>query len=79
MNKSALAKHQIYNNLTDLNEQDLGDIAKFIDFMRYKKQVAEKKTIKLKGILKDYDIDFSCLKEFKENTWEHLERELNSE
>jgi len=79
MNKSALTKHHIYNNLTGLNEQDLGDVAKFIDFMRYKKQVAEKKAIKLQGILKNYDIDFSCLKEFKKNAWEHLEEEFDNE
>jgi len=79
MNKSALTKHQIYNNLSGLNEQDLGDIAKFIDFMRYKKQIDKKKTIQLQGILKGCEIDFSCLKEFKKNTWEHLEQEFDNE
>ena len=65
MNKAAITKHDIYNKLIGFTEQDLNAIANFIDFMRHKKQLEEKKVLKLQGILKDYDIDFSDLKKFK--------------
>jgi len=39
----------------------------------------EKKVLKLQGILKGYDIDFSDLKKFKKQSWEHLEQEFNDE
>jgi hypothetical protein len=75
MDNEAIKKHEIYHKLTELSEQELGAIIEFIDFMRHKKKVADKKNIKLKGILKGYDIDFSDLKKFKENTWKHVEEE----
>lgn len=75
MNKTALKKHEIYNKLTGFSEQELVTIVDYIDFMRQKKQIEEKKTIKLKGILKDYNIDFSDLKKFKGETWKHVDKE----
>ena len=51
MNKAALKKHEIYNKLMELNEQEMGAIADFIDFTRYKRQLEDKKVIKLEGIL----------------------------
>ena len=78
MNKAALKKHEIYNKLLDLNERELFNIADYIDFMRYKQRRKKKKIIKLRGILKDYDIDFSDLKEFREKTWKHVEEETAS-
>jgi hypothetical protein len=77
MNKAAITKHDIYNKLIGFTEQDLIAIANFIDFMRHKNQLEEKKVLKLHGILKDYDIDFSELKKFKKQEWEHLEREFS--
>jgi hypothetical protein len=56
MNKAALEKHKIYNKLMELNEQELGAIADFIDFTRYKRQLEDKKVIKLEGILKGFEI-----------------------
>ncbi len=76
MNKGALTKHEIYNKLTGFTEQDLSAIANFIDFMRHKKQLEEKKIIKLEGTLRGCDIDFSDLKKFKQQTWQHLEQEF---
>ncbi|MFH1147498.1 MAG: hypothetical protein V1736_07305 [Pseudomonadota bacterium] len=35
--------------------------------------------MKLKGILKDYDIDLSDLKEFKKETWKHVDEEFSGE
>ena len=78
MNKAAITKHDIYNKLFGFTEQDLDAIANFIDFMRHKKQLEEKKVLKLQGILKDYDIDFSYLKKFKKQTWEHVEQEFSN-
>jgi len=75
MDKAALKKHEIYNKLTELTEKELGTIADFIDFMRNKKQLEAKKVIKLEGILKGYDIDFSDLKKLKEETWKHVDEE----
>jgi hypothetical protein len=78
MNKAAITKHNIYNKLIGFTEQDLSAIANFIDFMRHKKQLEEKKVLKLQGILKDYDIDFSDLTKFKNQTWEHVEQEFSN-
>lgn len=75
MNKTALKKHEIYNKLTEFSEQELCTIVDYIDFMRHKKQVEEKKIVKLEGILKGHDIDFSVLKKFKEETWKHVDGE----
>jgi hypothetical protein len=77
MNKAAITKHDIYNKLIGFTEQDLSAIANFIDFMRHKKQLEEKKVLKLQGILKDCEIDFSDLKKFKKQAWEHVEQELS--
>ncbi|MGA1824105.1 MAG: hypothetical protein ACMUIP_05510 [bacterium] len=78
MNKAAIKKHEIYNNLSGLTERELLNIADYIDFIRYKQRLGEKKIIKLGGILKDCDIDFSDLKEFREKTWKHVEEETAS-
>ena len=78
MNKEAITKHEIYNKLVGFSQQDLADIAAFIDFMRHKKNFEEKKVVKLQGILKGYDIDFSVLKEMKEKSWLHLEQEFEN-
>ncbi|HUU53234.1 MAG TPA: hypothetical protein VMW44_01170 [Candidatus Bathyarchaeia archaeon] len=75
MNKAALTKHEIYNKLVGFTEHDLDAIANFIDFMRHKKKLETKKVFKLEGILKDYEIDFSDLKEFKQQTWKHVEQD----
>ncbi|MBU4286570.1 MAG: hypothetical protein KKI12_00165 [Proteobacteria bacterium] len=75
MNKAALTKHEIYNKLFGFTEHDLDAVANFIDFMRHKKKLETKKVFKLEGILKDHDIDFSDLKEFKQQTWKHVEQD----
>lgn len=75
MNKEAITRHNIYNKLSGFSEQDLYAIVNFIDFMRQQKKLEEKKMIKLEGILKGHDIDFSDLKKFKEETWKHVEEE----
>ena len=80
MNKAALKKHEIYNKLAELTkEHELTNIADYIDFMRYKQQIEEKKIIKLEGILKGYNIDLSDLKEFREKTWKHVDEESSDE
>lgn len=79
MNKAAITKHEIYNKLVGFSEQDLGDIANFIDFMRHKKKLEAKKVVKLEGILKGHDIDLSTLKAFKKQTWQHVDREFDNE
>ena len=79
MNKAALTKHKIYNQQVDFSEQDLSDIVNFIDFMRHKKKLKAKKVVKLEGILKGHDIDLSALKQFKQQTWQHVDQELDNE
>jgi len=78
MNKAAITKHEIYNKLVGFSERDLGDIVNFIDFMRHKKKLGKKKVVKLKGILKGHDIDLAALKEFKQQTWKHVEQEFDN-
>jgi len=46
--------------------------------VRHKKRLEEKNIIKLEGILKGYDINFSDLKKLKEETWKHVEEESTS-
>ena len=77
MNKTAITKHEIYNKLFGFSERDLGAIVDFIDFMRHKKKLEDKKVVKLEGLLKEYDIDFAALKEFKQHTWENVEQEFD--
>ena len=78
MNKSALTKHDIYNKLNGLTEQDLGDVANFIDFMRHKNKLGEKKLVQLEGILKGRDIDLSELKVFKQQAWAHVDHKVEN-
>ena len=78
MDKAAFKKHEIYHKLTEFSEQELGAIVEFIDFMRHKKKLKDKENIKLEGILKGYDIDFSDLKKFKEETWKHVDEEASN-
>jgi hypothetical protein len=76
MNKVAIAKHEIYNNLPDFSEQELSYLTNFIDFMRHQKRIEQKKIIRLEGSLKGYDIDLAVLKEFKKQTWQHVDQEF---
>jgi len=76
MSKVAITKTEIYNKLNGFSEQDLDAITNFIDVMRHKKKLEAKKIIKLEGILKGYDIDFSDLKKFKQQTWKHVDQEF---
>ena len=76
----AIKKHEIFNKLGDLSGQELGSIADFIDFMKYKKkQPTKKKIIKLQGILKDYPVDSMDLTNFRQESWKHLEEEFRDE
>jgi len=79
MNKAALTKHDIYNKLAAFSEKDLASIADFVDFMRHQKKIKPKKVLKLQGILKDHDIDLSALKQFKKQTWQHVDQEFADE
>lgn len=78
MNKAAITKHEIYNKLVGFSEQDLDAIVNFIDVMRHKKKIGAKKMVKLEGILKGYNIDLSALKAFKQQTWQHVDQELDN-
>jgi hypothetical protein len=78
MKKSAVQKHEIYNKLSELDEEELGAIAEYIDSIRRKKHVEEKKIIKLEGILKGYHVDLADLKKFKKETWHHVDKESAS-
>jgi hypothetical protein len=79
MNKAALTKNEIYNKLAGFSEKDLASIANFVDFMRHQKKVKPKKVIKLQGIIKGHDIDLSDLKQFKNQTWQHVDQEFADE
>ena len=79
MNQIALKKHKIYNNLSKLGEKGINSLADYLDFLVTKEKKDQGKIIKLKGILSKYHIDLSCLKEFKENSWKHLEKEIDNE
>jgi len=78
MNKAAITKHEIYNKLIGFSEKDLDAIANFIDFMRHKKKLGAKNLVKLEGILKGHVIDLTALKEFKQQTWKHVDQEYGN-
>jgi len=78
MNRTAITKHEIYNKLAGFSEQDLSDIVNFIDFMRHRRKLEAEKVVKLEGILKGHTIDFSGLKEFRQQTWQHVDQELDN-
>jgi hypothetical protein len=75
MKKSALQKHEIYNKLSELGEEELGAIADYIDSLREKKHVEGKKIIKLEGVLKGYKVNLADLKKLKKETWRHVDKE----
>lgn len=80
MNEAAIKKHEIFNKLVDLSGPELGTVADFIDFMKYKKKQSPKKNIlKLQGILKGYHVDFTDLTKFRQASWKHLEEEFGNE
>lgn len=79
MNKTAITKHEIYNKLRDFSERDLNEIHRYIDFLMYKNNTVEKKSIKLEGILKGFALDFSDLETFRKSTWEHIDQEWSNE
>ena len=54
-------------------------ILDFIDFVRYKRGIKEKKVVKLEGVLKGHDIDLSDLKAFRKETWRHVDSESDNE
>ena len=78
MNKAAITKHKIYNKLVGFTEQDLVDISEYIDFVRYRRGIGEKKVVRLEGLLKNYDIDLSDLKAFRKETWQHVDSESDN-
>jgi hypothetical protein len=79
MNKVALTRHEIYNKLAGFSEKDLASIANFVDFMRHQKNLKTKKILKLQGILKNNAIDLSNLKQFKDQSWKHVDQEFADE
>jgi hypothetical protein len=48
MKKSALQKHEIYNKLGELDEEELGAIADYIDSMRQKNILKKKRSLSWK-------------------------------
>ena len=78
MDRTDNTKQEIYNKLAEFSKNNLDTIADFIDFMLHKKQLEEKKVLKLEGLLKNYDIDCADLKVFKQETWSHVEQETGN-
>ena len=78
-NSAALHKHDIYVKLTGLNDRDLQTIAEYIDFMRHKNKLDDEKILRLQGIIKNQQINFSALKKFRQETWNHVDKEAAGE
>ena len=76
MNKEAITKHDIYHKLSGFSEQELSAIENFIDSMRQKKNLGEKKLIRLEGILKGQKIDLPDLETIRKETWKHVDEEF---
>ena len=79
MNKTVLAKHEIYNKLSGLSEQDLASIANFVNFMRQQKNIPGQKNRRLQGIIADHYIDLNDLKQFRNQSWKHVDQEFFDE
>ncbi len=74
---ATLKKREIYNKLAEFTDQELTTIITFIDFIRYQHtgRAETRKIMKLEGILKDYTIDVSDLKNLRKQIWEHVDEE----
>ena len=69
----------MFQILAGFSEKELASIVDFVDFMRHQKKIRPQKTLKLEGILKGHDINFSDLKQFKDQTWQHVDQEFADE
>jgi len=65
----------LYNKSAGFSEKDLASIADFVDFMRQQKNLKSKELLKRQGVLRNDDIDLSDLKQFKDQSWKHVDQE----
>lgn len=76
MNTKAIKKHELYNALDKLDDDDLSSLADYAQFLLSKKQ--KEILLQLKGILSPYKIKLSLIKDLRSTTWKHLEDELRN-
>jgi len=76
MNNTAIKVQQISNAIEKMDAKSVESVALFVDNIAAKNNSISKKIVKIKGILKDVDIDFNDLKELRKKSWEHLEKEF---
>lgn len=77
MSAVAVTAQQIYEQIQDLPEESLSDLAKYIEFLRFKAHTtttdkgAEKplRIIKLRGLLKGYDFSPEFIAEARREMW----------
>ena len=75
-----LAK-QIYEQARQLSPENLADLAKYVEFLRFKTQDVTKGTstpnklriVKLRGLFKGYDFSPELLAEARREMWQSLE------
>lgn len=75
-----LAK-QIYDQARQLSPESLADLAKYVEFLRFKTQdvasqppLSDKlRIVKLRGVLKGYDFSPELLAEARRDMWQSLE------
>lgn len=72
---------QIYEQARQLSPESLADLAKYVEFLRFKAQEVTKDTtapgklrvVKLRGVLKGYDFSPELLAEARREMWQSLE------
>ena len=72
---------QIYEQARQLSPENLADLAKYVEFLRFKTQDAPKGTstprklrvVKLRGLFKGYDFSPELLAEARREMWQRLE------
>ncbi len=85
MTHSAALAQKIYKQIQDLPEENLAELAKFVEFLRFKAQTATKRStkktqrlstqqiVKLDGLLKGYDFTPELIAEARREMWKKFE------
>lgn len=79
MQNGTVIHQEIYQALQSLPTESLKEVWQFIEFIRFKKnEVAEARVIKLRGLLSNYNVDFSeeAISQARGEVWHNL-GELN--
>ena len=79
MSNTTITIQQLYEQIRDLPQESLPELARYIEFLRFKARTAPTtaqrplRIIKLGGLLKGYDFSPELLAEVRQEMWQKLE------